>query len=241
MSASVWGKIGGAGVGLAIGGPMGALLGALAGHVLIDGDDALLRRPPRDVVFTTGLVALSAKMARSDGVVVPSEVEAFERIVDVPASEHERIKRLFDLAKATTDGFDAYARQIARLFADEPSLLEDVLDGLFHIAKADGAVHERELSYLKAVAREFGLSDADFGRVAARHVLQPDDPYQVLGADRRMSMTDLKRIYRERVRESHPDREIARGLPAEAVRIATERLAAINAAWARIEAERGSG
>ena len=54
-----------------------------------------------------------------------------------------------------------------------------------------------------------------------------------------MSDADLKRLYRKRVSESHPDREIARGLPAEAIRIATERLAAINAAWARIEAERG--
>jgi DnaJ like chaperone protein len=172
-------------------------------------------------------------------VVVRSEVDAFERIVEVPPPEHERIKRLFDLAKATTDGFEAYARQVAGLFADEPALLEDVLDGLFHIAKADGAVHEREFSYLKAVAREFGLGDADFSRIAASHLKHPDDPYEVLGADRRMSDADLKRLYRKRVSESHPDREIARGLPAEAIRIATERLAAINAAWARIEAERG--
>jgi DnaJ like chaperone protein len=178
-------------------------------------------------------------MAKSDGVVVRSEVDAFERIVEVPAPEHERIKRLFDLAKATTDGFEAYARQVAGLFADEPALLEDVLDGLFHIAKADGVVHERELRYLQAVAREFGLGDVDFARVAARHVKDPDDPYEVLGADRAMSDADLKRLYRKRVSESHPDREIARGLPAEAVRIATERLSAINAAWARIEAERG--
>lgn len=239
MSALLWGKIGGAGVGFALGGPIGALLGAVAGHMLIDGEHALLRPAPRDVVFTTGLVALSAKMAKSDGVVLRSEVEAFERIVEVPATERDRVKRLFDLAKATTDGFEAYARQIARLFADEPALLEDVLDGLFHIAKADGAVHERELSYLEAVAREFGVSQRDFDRIAARHIRRDDDPYAVLGADRNMSDAELKGLYRKRVSESHPDRGIARGLPAEAIRIATERLAAINAAWARIEAERG--
>jgi DnaJ like chaperone protein len=61
----------------------------------------------------------------------------------------------------------------------------------------------------------------------------------VLGADRDMNDGELKRLYRRLVAETHPDREIARGLPAEAVRIATERLAALNAAWARIEAERG--
>jgi DnaJ like chaperone protein len=178
-------------------------------------------------------------MAKSDGVVVRPEVDAFERVVDVPPAERDRVKRLFDLAKATTDGFEGYARQLARLLADEPALLEDVLDALFEIAKADGAVHEREFAYVTAVAREFGIAGREFDRIAARHVRRADDPYEVLGADRDMSHGELKRLYRRLVAETHPDREIARGLPAEAVRIATERLAALNGAWARIEAERG--
>jgi DnaJ like chaperone protein len=239
MTLSIWGKLGGAGIGFAVGGPIGALLGAFAGHLLVDREDALFAAPPRDVVFTTGLIALSAKMAKSDGVVVRPEVDAFERVVDVPPAERDRVKRLFDLAKATTDGFEGYARQLARLLADEPALLEDVLDALFEIAKADGAVHEREFAYVSAVAREFGIAGREFDRIAARHVRLADDPYRVLGADRDMNDGDLKRLYRRLVAETHPDREIARGLPAEAVRIATERLAALNAAWARIEAERG--
>jgi DnaJ like chaperone protein len=239
MTYSIWGTLGGAGIGLALGGPLGALLGGVAGHMLVDRTGAPFGAPPRDLVFTTGLVALAAKMAKSDGVVVNREVEAFERIVDVPPGEHERIKRLFDLAKGTTDGFEAYARQIGDAFKDEPKLLEDVLDGLFHIAKADGAVHEAEFSYLRAVSDAFGFSDHDFDRIAARHVKRPDDPYLVLDADRTLSNEDLKRHYRRLVAENHPDREIARGLPPEAVKIATERLAAINAAWERVAAERG--
>lgn len=239
MNYSIWGKLGGAGLGLALGGPIGALLGGLAGHVLVDREGALFGPPPRDLIFTTGLVALAAKMAKSDGVVVRHEVEAFERIVDVPPSEHERVKRLFDLAKATTDGYEAYARQIGDVFKDEPALLEDVLDGLFHIAKADGAVHEAEFRYVRAVAEAFGFKTADFDRIAARHVRRADDPYLVLGADRAMSKDALKRHYRKLVADNHPDREIARGLPPEAVKIATDRLAAINAAWERIAAERG--
>jgi DnaJ like chaperone protein len=54
-----------------------------------------------------------------------------------------------------------------------------------------------------------------------------------------MDFPELKRRYRRLVTELHPDREIARGLPEEAVRIATTRLASINAAWDRIERERG--
>jgi DnaJ like chaperone protein len=238
MNYSIWGKLGGAGLGLAVGGPLGALLGGVAGHVLVDRKGALFGPPPRDLIFTTGLVALAAKMAKSDGVVVNREVEAFEQIVSVPDSEHERVKRLFDLAKGTTEGFEAYARQIGEAFKDEPALLEDVLDGLFHIAKADGAVHEAEFAYVKAVAQTFGLTAADFERIAARHVRRADDPYVILGMDRSSSDDALKRHYRKLVAENHPDREIARGLPPEAVKIATERLATINAAWERIAAER---
>jgi DnaJ like chaperone protein len=239
MTLSIWGKLGGAGLGLALGGPIGALLGGVAGHMLVDREGSLFGEPPRDLVFTTGLVALAAKMAKSDGVVVRHEVEAFERIVEVPPSEHSRVKGLFDLAKGTTDGFEAYARQLADLLRDEPNLLEDVLDGLFHIAKADGAVHEAEFAYLRTVASHFGFEDREFDRIAARHVRRVDDPYLVIGADRSMNDDELKRHYRRVVAENHPDREIARGLPPEAVRIATERLAAINAAWERIASERG--
>ncbi|GJE25231.1 J domain-containing protein [Methylobacterium organophilum] len=239
MSAGLWGKIGGAGLGALLGGPLGALLGGVAGHFLVDREGALLGATPKDVVFTTGLVALAAKMAKSDGVVTPSEIEAFDRVVQVAPAARPGVARLFDLAKTTTAGFEAYAQQLASTFRDEPALLEDVLDGLFHIAKADGAIHEKEERYLRDVAAIFGLDEAGFLRVAARHVRLPDDPYLVLGLGREADDAALKAQYRRLVAENHPDRAVARGLPPEAVAIATHRLAALNAAWDRIAAERG--
>jgi DnaJ like chaperone protein len=236
---SIWGKLSGAGIGLTVGGPIGALLGAFAGHYLVDREGSVLGPAPRDVVLTTGLVALAAKMARADGVVAPSEVAAFERVVIVPDADRARVRSLFKLAQATTDGFEAYAGQLARSFADTPQLLDDVLDGLFLVAQADGAIHEAEVAYLRAVAEIFGRSEAWFDTLLSRHAVVPGDPYGVLGADRGMTFEALKSHYRALVRELHPDREIARGLPQEAVRIATNRLAAINAAWERIERERG--
>lgn len=236
---SVWGKIGGGGLGLAVGGPIGALIGALAGHFLIDREGAPFGTPPRDVVLATGLVALSAKMARADGVVLAVEVAAFEKVVIVAPEDRDKVRRLFELAQATTAGFEAYAGQLASTFADEPALLDDVIDGLFLIAKADAAVHEAEVGFLRRVAAIFGRSDAWFESVLERHVRLRDDPYLALGADREMSDQDIKAHYRRLVRELHPDREIARGLPPEAIRIATDRLATINASWDRIAAERG--
>ncbi|MCE4222722.1 DnaJ family molecular chaperone [Methylobacterium sp. C25] len=238
MSLGIWGKLGGAGLGALVGGPIGALVGSVAGHFLVDREGAPFGATPRDVVFTTGLVALAAKMAKSDGVVTPSEVEAFGQVIEVEPAARPGVERLFDLAKRTTDGFEGYAQQLASTFRDEPALLEDVLDGLFHIAKADGAIHENEDRYLREVARIFGLDEPAFERLAARHVLRADDPYLIIGLERGASDAELKARYRSLVAESHPDRAIARGLPPEAVAIATRRLAAINAAWDRITEER---
>lgn len=239
MRSTYWGALGGGGLGLALGGPLGALIGALAGHVLVDREGAPFGPAPRELVFTTGLVALAAKMARSDGVVTCDEVTAFRRIVEVPPEERARIERLFDLAKQTSAGFEAYAGQIAEAFRDEPALLENVLDGLFLIAAADGAIHEAEHAYLRDVATIFAISEAEFARIEARHMRRRDDPYLVLGASREMTDEEIRRHYRRLVSEHHPDRQVARGLPGEAVAIATRRLAAINAAWDRIEKERG--
>ena len=239
MASNFWGALGGGGLGLVLGGPLGALLGAVAGHVLVDREGAPFGPAPRELVFTTGLVALAAKMARSDGVVTCDEVTAFHRIIEVPPEQKQRIGHLFDLAKQTSAGFEAYASQIANAFKDEPALLEDVLDGLFLIAAADGAIHEAEHAYLRAVASIFGIEERDFARIEARHVRRADDPYLVLGVSREMDDAELKRHYRRLVAETHPDREIARGLPEEAIAIATKRLSAINAAWDAIRRERG--
>ena len=57
------------------------------------------------------------------------------------------------------------------MFEGNPKLLEDVLDGLFHIAKSDGVLHPREEQFLAGVAKRFGLTDTEFAYVKARHVI----------------------------------------------------------------------
>jgi DnaJ like chaperone protein len=235
---NVWGKIGGAGLGGLIGGALGAIVGAVAGHVMIDRQGGIFGAPPPDVIFATGLIALCAKMAKADGVVTNDEVRAFRQIIDVPDEDLDKVARLFDLAKQSSAGFEVYAGQIAAAFRDDRPLLESILDGLYHIAKADHAVHEAETRYVKAVAARFGFSEEEFTVIEARHVTRPDDPYAALGAERAMSDDALKALYRRRVAETHPDHLIARGMPPEAIRIATLRLAAINAAWEKILRER---
>ncbi|HEX4080278.1 MAG TPA: DnaJ family molecular chaperone [Rhizomicrobium sp.] len=237
---SIWGKLGGAAAGFLLGGgPLGALAGAFAGHVLFDRGVRADGNDEPGVVFTIAIIALGAKMAKADGVVTDDEIEAFGRIFRVPPSEEANVRRIFNLARQDTAGYEIYAGQIARLFRGNPGMLEDVLDGLFEIAKADAVLHPAELQFLERVAEIFGFSPDEFRRIRASHT-GPDqaDPYVVLGVDRAASEDEIKRTYRLLVRENHPDSLMARGVPEEFLRLANEKLAAINGAYAKVMRER---
>ena len=109
--------------------------------------------PGEDPAFTTAVTALGAKLAKADGRVSREEVAAFREVFHVPPDEVKNVARVFDQAKRSTAGFEAYARQIAYMFSNRPAVLEELLDALFHIAKADGGVEAGELAYLREVAR----------------------------------------------------------------------------------------
>ncbi|WP_421694700.1 TerB family tellurite resistance protein [Aestuariivirga sp.] len=193
--------------------------------------------PEKTMAFTIGMIALGAKMAKADGVVTQNEISAFKRVFHVPDEELAGVARVFNLAKQDVAGFETYARQVAKLFDARHEVLEDVLDGLFHIAKADHAYHPDEQGFLARVAEIFGFSEADFARIRARHVEQPDDPWAILGLTRTASSEEVRKRYRELVREYHPDRHIAAGVPPEMIEIATARLQKVNEAYDRIMKE----
>jgi DnaJ like chaperone protein len=190
----------------------------------------------RDAAFTLALIALSAKMAVSDGVVTASELRAFHRTVEIPAGIEQQVDRVFRLAQQDVAGYQAYARKIRRFFIAEPDTLEHVLDGLFYIASADGFVHEDELRYLKDVSDIFGFDEARFEQIAAQHVVLDTgiDPYLVLGLAPGADRNEVKRVYRLLVAEHHPDRLIAKGVPEELIDVATARMQAINQAYNKI-------
>ena len=190
--------------------------------------------PEKSVAFTIGMIGLGAKMAKADGVVTEDEIRAFKQVFHIPDGELAAVARVFNLAKQDVAGYETYARQIAKLFAAKSAVLEDVLDGLFHIAKADNAFHPGEHGFLARVAEIFGFSEADFARIRARHVDVPDDPFLILGLPRDASPDEVRSRYRALVREHHPDRHIAEGVPEEMVELATRRLQKINEAYEKI-------
>src|ERR1700722_14508433 len=231
---SVWGKFGGAAAGLVVGGPVGALVGALAGHFFLDRND------DPGVTFTIAVVALAGKMAKADGVATEEEFEIFRRIFGVPPDEETNVRRVFNLARQDMSGFEHYAGQISQLFRDNPAVLEDVLDTLFEIAKADGVLHPCEAQFLERVAEIFGFAPNEYPRIPASHFApELTDPYVILGVSYVADDVEVRQTYRRLVRENHPDSLIARGVPAEFIKLATDKLAAINNAYEKIQLERG--
>ncbi len=241
---SIWGKIIGGAAGFALGGPLGALLGVVGGHAFdrYRADDQPIDEEgaTKKIAFTIGVIALGAKMAKADGVVTRDEIAAFREVFRVPPEEVKNVGRVWDMARRTTDGYEAYAQQIAKLFNPGSPVLEELIGSLFHIAKADGVLHDSEVAYLKRVAEIFGFDDLAFDRLRATYVGDAGaDPYSVLGVDPKADDEAVKAAYRRMIREHHPDKLIAQGLPDELVSAATERMAAVNSAWDRIKKARG--
>ena len=231
---SVWGKVSGAAAGLFVGGPVGAVVGAVVGHFFLD------RESDPGVTFTIAMVALAGKMARADGVVTDEEFKVFQRVFAVPPEEQGNVQRIFNMARQDIAGYEHYAGQIAHLFVGNPAVLEDVLDGLFEIAKADGVLHPCEAQFLERVAEIFGFAPGEYRRIRASHFApELTDPYVILGLSYAADDEELKQTYRRLVRENHPDSLMARGVPPEFVKLANDKLAAINGAYEKIRAERG--
>ena len=195
-----------------------------------------LRTPPeRSVAFAIAVIALGAKIAKADGQVTRAEVTAFREVFRIPPEEEANAARVYNLARQDIAGFEDYAARIRRMFAGDDRVREDLLEGLFHIAVADGDYHPGENAFLNRVAEIFGIEARCFARMRARFVPEAEqDPWDVLGLPHDATREEARAAWRAMVRDNHPDGMIARGVPVEAARLAEQRLIAINAAWERI-------
>jgi DnaJ like chaperone protein len=231
---SIWARIGEFVARISSGAAGGVADLVEAVRTVFEGDPELRRR----VAFSVAMIALSAKMAKADGIVTQDEIRAFQDIFAMPHEERRNVERLYRLAMADTAGYEIYAERLAGLCGSgQPDcrMLEDILDGLFHIAKADGVIHEKELRFLRRIAEIFAISDNRFEAILARHVIGEKDPWAVLGVARDTSFEEVRRHYLRLVSDNHPDRMMARGVPEEFLALANDRMAALNAAYETIE------
>ena len=185
----------------------------------------------KQIGFTIGVVVLSAKMAKADGNVTKEEIIAFRKKVDVPINEIKNVGRLWDQAKQTTDGFEIYAQQIANLLGKKSPVLEELLNLLLFIAKADGIISPEEILYLKKVSIIFGFLEKDFERIYSSNMGNEINPFQVLGVSEDTPIKEIKSKWKKLAINHHPDHLIAKGMPEDFIEKSTSRLQEINNAW----------
>lgn len=195
------------------------------------------RRGTDSPAFMTSFVALAAKMAKADGVAVEAEAAAFEKFVDATCSETQAMRRVYDLAKQDTAGYELYAKRMGYMLRDEPETRRAVLECLLYVACSDGVLHPKEDEFLRVVAEAFNFSASEFKRIRCQFVRDFECPFEVMGLSPNATLAEAKARYRKLAQAYHPDRLMGEGAPLAAQKAAAAKLAQINTAFEQIEKE----
>ena len=238
---SIWGRLLGGAAGFALGGPIGAILGVMAGSAFDKKNKSSfnyskISQEQKQQVFTISFIILSAKLAKSDGQVTDDEIQAFKEKFNVPKSELNKVGKIFNEAKKDVYGYKQIADQVGLLFADNQILLEELLNNLFYIAASDGQISLKEIDLLKSISQSFSFDENTFQRIFQMNLKDnTSDPYRILGVSRNDSDQEIRKKWIQLNKEHHPDNLIARGMPKEFIEQSNKELAAINIAYDKIK------
>ncbi|WP_020407084.1 co-chaperone DjlA [Hahella ganghwensis] len=266
---SWWGKLIGGAFGFVLGGPLGALLGAALGHSLdsgiknlhVDGVDWSGGDTERvQAAFFTAVFSVMGHLAKADGRVSESEIQAARQIMDRMQLDDDQ-KRLamglFNQGKQPDFDLESVLDQFRKECHRRTNLLQMFLEILIVTALADLELHESEQKVLFQVADRIGFHRRQFEqllamaaaqqRYAGQHRQQmPQQPkgptleeaYQALGVEPSATDGELKKAYRRLMSQHHPDKLVAKGLPEEMIKMATEKTQEIRAAYEQIKRAR---
>lgn len=246
---SIWGKLIGGAAGMALGGPIGAILGIAAGHGVdkvskfdIDESNKKFSNDQKEQIFATSVIAISAKLAKADGKISKSEILAFKKIFEFPAEDEKAISDIFNSAKENIDDYKGIAEQVYKVFKSDRGLLFELLNSLFSIAYADGELHPKEKVMLFEIAKIFQISDNEFeslNNIFEAKISQDNTSinrsYKILGLSENASLEQVSNQYRKLIKEYHPDKLQGMGLPKEFIELANQKLSAINKAYTEIK------
>ena len=235
---SIWGSLIGGFVGFSFAGPIGALIGSMVGGRISSARRSNFRRslaPPQQV-FAIALIILTAKLAKADGHVSKDELIAVKDKLKIPKHEIDQVGKIFNKAKEDSLGYEPYAQQIARIYRNNPAVLDEVINILFYIAEADSNVSNSEITMIKNIAKIFGLSEDQFeGIKESRKSADKLNPYIVLGCDPNDDFTAIMKKYLLLSKEHHPDILMSKGVPQEVIEESKKKMRAINSAFDQIE------
>ena len=242
---SIWGRLLGGAAGFALGGPIGAILGVMAGSAFDRKKQhtfnfSKISQEQKQQIFTISFIILAAKLAKSDGQVTDDEIRAFKEKFNVPKSELNKVGKIFNEAKKDVYGYKQIADQVGLVFSNNKILLEELLNNLFYIAASDGNISISEVDLLRSVSKSFKFTEKDFQRIFQANLNNSlSDPYKVLGVNRNSTDLEIRKKWIKLNKEHHPDNLIAKGMPKEFIKQSNKELAAINIAYDKIKEIRG--
>jgi len=250
----------GAGIGALFGAQRGGILGSVVGAVVgnwVEEKVKGMKRPslpgrrPADrgeLATLAALAAMLSKLAKADGRISEDEVRYCEQVFDrlgLRGEKREYCIRVFRAVKGDAHSIYDYA---ASFTAAQPSadIREIVYGILWDLACADGTVSPEELDILRRIVPHLSLDPSIFSwesdrRGVSGHGAETSpqtDPYEVLGCPRTATDDEVRRAYREKAKQLHPDVLRAQGLSEELIAKANDRMARLNAAWNTIRQTR---
>ena len=241
---SFWNSAIGAMLGFTIGGPIGALVGGVIGSRFgkKKGNLSFSSNQKNQVAFFAALFACLAKLAKADGRVSKEEIQAVDRFIKerfkFDSDQRKFAIEIFNHAKDDTNSYEDYAYQLSDLLKANKNALLVFYELLFELAMADGVLHEKEEDLLRSTTHIFEIDPLIFENLKAQFVDSKVNPYVVLGVSESMDFEEIKKAYRRKRKEFHPDTLISKGLPEELIERAKEKFIEIQEAYEAIERKR---
>ncbi len=254
-----WAKFIGAGLGFACLGPLGGILGYYIGKnigVELDfsgpfNNNSDYIKTNRGNILFTNILGFMAAIVKADKVVKTSEIKevmsSLEAMYNLDAVDMRMAKETFDQMLNTSINVRELAESFNK-YANKPMKLV-LLSALFNISLADGAMNSQEEKMINNIARYIGLSEYEVRSVkasrgynegAGRVYTSGEElkrAYDVLGVTESDSQEEIKKQYRELVKQYHPDQ--FQSIDEAAHKMASEKMSSINNAYNTIKKARG--
>lgn len=202
-------------------------------------------------------VALVAKVAKADGRVDELEAELVSNMFNdisnlfpEPLSTKELLKEIFDFEKQISINLDQVASALNEVLANDAHKRLRMMQFLVNLSYIDGVLSHTEEAMLRQIAEKIRISTDElnsmleqFGSLYSKSIKESsiDHAYALLEITSDTHIDAVKKAYRAKVREFHPDIIKSQGASDEYLKEATTKVQEINAAYEMIKKIRGIG